>query len=46
MKYFYIVDINGKVWGSFDSISNAENFGKTLTGAYKILNRMEIEKTN
>lgn len=37
MKYFYIIDINGTIWGSFDSVTNAENFGKTLEGGYKFI---------
>ena len=36
MKYFYIIDANGTVWGSFDSLTNAENFGNTLNCTYTI----------
>lgn len=36
MQYFYIIDSKGKVWGSFDNVANAENFGKTLKGGYTL----------
>lgn len=37
MKYIYIIDANGTVWGSFDSVANATSFGDTLEGGYKFL---------
>lgn len=37
MEYVYIVDNTGAVWGSFDSVENAEQFGKTLIGGYRLL---------
>jgi hypothetical protein len=39
MKYFYIIDINGTVWGSFDSLTNAESFAQTLATPYTITNK-------
>jgi hypothetical protein len=39
MKYFYIIDINGTVWGSFDSVANAESFAQTLVTPYTITNK-------
>lgn len=37
MQNIYIVDANGLIWGAFDSIENAENFGNTLDCAWHFL---------
>lgn len=46
MNHYYILDSNGNIHGSFDSKELAQQFANTLTVEYKILDRVEIEKTN
>jgi hypothetical protein len=40
MKYIYISDTNGTVWGSFDSLEDAKRFGATLVGGYKVITNL------
>jgi hypothetical protein len=36
MKYFYIIDTKGKVYGSFDTAEKATVFGDSLGCAYRL----------
>jgi hypothetical protein len=36
MKYFYIIDTKGNVYGSFDTAEKAKTFGDSLGSAYRL----------
>jgi hypothetical protein len=37
MKYFYIIDNKGTVWGSFDTVEIAKSFGDSLDIGYRLM---------
>ena len=36
MKYFYIIDTKGRIYGSFDTIEKATKFGNSLGYGYRL----------